>query len=426
MRRPRLALPLLALPLALGAAACHEAARSLDDTPGGARAQSDALFSALADRFGPVRLSPELAALRPRLLRAALVPSLVYPLADVWTRVEGPRREIAFAATHEGDAYRMRMAREAPPPVAPGDYLGRLTLEQVAKDDYRWTFREELAVGALSPAGVERAVEALLRAAEAALRGDARALLRESLPRTSAHLGRAFSLDTLAVAPRVQGGVAISLAASLQPERLASTMPGYAAFLDKHVAVLRLGLVELDARGRVWEAGLRDGRVYLRLAAHEGRLVPLAGLPRQDPGRSRLRMELTTRAGLFRLGFEDLVGDLARRAGPDGMRVEMTYRDAPAWQLPFLVEPLLRGSLRRPFEGEGSFLSYSLEPRGGRSSLLVRSYGLTVRESWIVRWLGGRVDATVGAFRAGAESEADRFTRDLLLALRDDIAALQQ
>lgn len=423
---PRLRLVLALGLLALGAAGCQQAARSLDETPAAASERSEALFSALADRFGPVALSPELAALRPRLLRAALVPSRIHPDTAIWTRLEGPRRELLFGAARQGGAYRMWAARDIPVPTGPGDYRGRLGLERLAKDDYRWTFREELGVGPLSPGSVERAFEALLRAAEASPREDARDLLRASLPRASAHLGRALSLDALTIAPRPQGGVTVGLAASLQPQRLAATLPGYAAFLRKHVAVMRVGLVELDARGRVWEAGLRDGRALLRFAAHGGRLIPLAGIARQDQGRARLRMELTTKAGLFRLGFEGLIGDVVRRAGPNGLSVEMTYRDEPDWRLPFLVEPLLHASLRRPFDGEGSFLGYSLEPREGQASLLVRGYSLTVRESWVVRWLGGRVDATVGAFRSGAETEADRFTRELFLALRDDFAALSR
>jgi hypothetical protein len=47
-----------------------------------------------------------------------------------------------------------------------------------------------------------------------------------------------------------------------------------------------------------------------------------------------------------------------------------------------------------------------------------------VRESWIVRWLGGMASSAVGEFRRAAEQEADHLNAECLLALRDDIAAL--
>ena len=47
-----------------------------------------------------------------------------------------------------------------------------------------------------------------------------------------------------------------------------------------------------------------------------------------------------------------------------------------------------------------------------------------MRETWILRWLGGMTSTAVSEFRRGAEAEADRFHRECLLALRDDLAAL--
>jgi hypothetical protein len=47
-----------------------------------------------------------------------------------------------------------------------------------------------------------------------------------------------------------------------------------------------------------------------------------------------------------------------------------------------------------------------------------------VRETWILRWLGGMTSTAVDEFRRAAEAEADRFHRECLLALRDDLAAL--
>ena len=55
---------------------------------------------------------------------------------------------------------------------------------------------------------------------------------------------------------------------------------------------------------------------------------------------------------------------------------------------------------------------------------LVREFRFRVRESWIIRWLGGRGDEAVSDFRKGAEVEADRYNQECLYALRDDVVTL--
>jgi hypothetical protein len=61
-------------------------------------------------------------------------------------------------------------------------------------------------------------------------------------------------------------------------------------------------------------------------------------------------------------------------------------------------------------------------PEGGTH--FVRHYRARMRETWILRWLGGMTSTAVDEFRSGAEAEADRFDRECLLALRDDLVAL--
>ena len=41
-----------------------------------------------------------------------------------------------------------------------------------------------------------------------------------------------------------------------------------------------------------------------------------------------------------------------------------------------------------------------------------------------MKWLGGASNATLSDFRKGAESESDRYSRECLYALRDDVVTL--
>jgi hypothetical protein len=100
------------------------------------------------------------------------------------------------------------------------------------------------------------------------------------------------------------------------------------------------------------------------------------------------------------------------------------YRQEPGWRLPFLIKPFLRGSLRYPFEEAGSSAGYSVRESTDGPTELVREFRFRVRESWIIRWLGGRGNEAMSDFRKGAEIEADRYNQECLYALRDDVAAL--
>jgi hypothetical protein len=46
-----------------------------------------------------------------------------------------------------------------------------------------------------------------------------------------------------------------------------------------------------------------------------------------------------------------------------------------------------------------------------------------IRESWIVRWLGGFAGKALDDLRV-AEAEADRFTLECLTAVREDLVSL--
>ena len=98
VRRPALAIVLLAL----APSACREAARGLASGPAGGDGPR-ALVEALADRFGPIDREPAFDALRPKLARAALVPSRVFDDGTAWQITANSLQRHGETLLAEGD-----------------------------------------------------------------------------------------------------------------------------------------------------------------------------------------------------------------------------------------------------------------------------------------------------------------------------------
>jgi len=418
-RLPRLFLAAFLLPGAIG---CRDVALGFGDTPQAARQHVNELLTALARRFGPAEQDEALQRLRPRLERAALVPSRIYDDPTAWSERAGTRRAVVFGGGSETGRYRLGVEPSGHVLERPGDYRGRLELEKLGDGDYEWRLREDLAAGTFRAEDLARVADAVLR--ELALAPhDARPALREALPRTAIALGRLLSLDELDVSPAPAGAHRVELVASLHPERARDgRFARYAAFLQKRALPFTLSLAIEDESGvPYWDLDFRDGHLRLRLAVRESRLVPLDAPPRPPPDRLRARVELTTKSGLFRVGFSNLVADVRLDRRQDRPGFDARFPHEPDWRLPFLVEPLLRGSLRRPFEGDGASMAYWLEAGPSGPAVFVRTFELAVRESWILRWFGGIVGDTMSDFRLTAQAEADRFSYEAFEALRQDL-----
>jgi hypothetical protein len=404
--------------------ACGNAARALALPPGGAPA-ARAFFDALAARFGPVEREPDLEAFRARLARAALTPSRVFDQAAPWTRRTDDWRAVELEGSVSGGRYRIELRDAARLPERPGDYRGRIQLTRTGDGCYEWRVREELAVGSLRPEQLAGALAALLRGAEAEAGTAAREEAEAALPRTSARLARLFRLETLDLRRDDQGAVAVRVGVRLAPDSLRPEAPRYAAFLDRYASPIRLSAVVASASGRIFltlEAA--DNLWTLRARARDGHLVPLGGAAEPAlPDELQVTVDLSTKMGLFRVGVRRLLVSvsLQRRAGDRDLVAR--FDQAPEWQLPFLVRPFLGTPLRYPFEDGGSEVRFSALQQP-RATLLVRDDRLRVRESWIVRWLGGLAGDAMSEFSRGAEQEADRFTGECLIALRDDVADL--
>jgi hypothetical protein len=414
-----LALSLAAMP------ACRPAARDLARGPAGADAPR-ALAQSLADRFGPIEREPGFDALRPKLARAALVPSRVFDDATAWTTRGDDWRAVELTGYASGDAYRMGVRGEAPWPAAPGQYRGRVRLQRVAGGRFEWTVDEALAVGRVRPSDLAAALDAMFRAAETSSEASARAAIPAAFPRASDKLGLLLHLETLTLQPEAQGSTAVRLGVRLTPAGIRGLAPRYAAYLEKYARPIRTSLVVADPEGVAWwTLDVADNLWTVRLRLRDGNLVPLEGpADRRLPSRLRATGDYSTKMGRFEVGAAHLAADVDLTRTADEKGLSARFQEEPDWHLPFLVDVLLGGPLHYPFERPGSEVSWAAREAPAGGTLVVGRYRTRVQETWILRWLGGLTSNAMGEFRRGAEAEADRFNRDCLLALRDDLVAL--
>jgi hypothetical protein len=415
---------LVVLVLVAALAACEPAARRLAEGPGGAEAAS-AMVQAVAERFGPQLREPEFEALRPKLARAAFVPSWAFDDASVWKRGDGAWRSVEFEGAPTAAGYRLGVRAEAPDPTAAGHYRGRIRLDRIASGRFEWTVREELAVGGVRPAELASAVDALFRGAEAANEAESRTAIANAFPRASATLGQALRLETLAVTKDAQGIVGLTSAVRLVPAGLRASAPRYAAFLEKYLTPIKSRVVVADGSGATWWTLEGDSNLWtLRLRLRGGSLVPLVGdAGRRVPERLSATMDYATRMGRFSIAEKGLVADVMLTRTPAEKGFLARFQKKPEWDLPFLAETLLGAPLSYPFEGPGSEAGWVARetPSGTR---IVRDYRVRMGENWVLRWLGGMTSRALSEFRSGAELEADRYHAQCLLAIRDDLVAL--
>jgi len=407
--------------------ACRRAVLALGDTPGEAAHNGGELVGALASRVGPLQRDAAFAVLRPKLSRAALVPSRAFDDPSVWTRAKGPSRELAFGGARDQGRYRVGTDTTQSALEEPADYSGLIKLTALRPGEYEWRTKEELALGPVLGGDLERAVTELFSTLENVGKGDLRERVRAELPGTAAALAPLLSLEELQVAPSGHRSSSLTLVASMNPAGITKPFPGCSRFLRRHVLPLRFHVTAFDESGsRWWEMGMRDGRLLLRLNVRGGSLSPLDGPPRRIPRWLRLEIDLTKKAGWFRVGVRGLVAHIALTSTPHERGFVASFPHEPDWVIPFTIQPFLRTSLRRPFLDDGWHVAGAVLDGDGTQTRLVRSSRLAVRESWIVGWLGGVLRLATADFLRGAEREVNQFKAAVLLALRADMLALTE
>ena len=415
--------PLTALVLLLSVA-CREAVSALGTTPERATTDAATMLNALADRFGMADLSPEVASGRPRLARYSTTPSRLLDDKDLWTSRGENDRLLEIAGTRRGGRYTLFHHHAAPAPRIPGDARHIMRLEVLGDDEFRWTALDEIALGPIAAADLDRALTALFLAAEQSAGTASRRAAPSSFPRASASLSRMFVIDSLSTTRDLDGATSVALGIGLRPGRAEQSFQALGPYARKYWVPIRWRAIVEDSLHTRWgELTKRDSSIVFRFRVKDGALVPVGELRRMGP-MTRLTVDASVKVGPFRVGVRGLDVRVLRSTSPTQMAIAFSLTEEPEWQFPPLVARLLRSPLRRPFEASGTLLRYGVRTEHASSeptSVVWRDLDITVRESGILRFFGRLGGTALGDFRAGAEKEAERLWDESLRGLAKDV-----
>jgi len=412
--------------VAVASGACRAAVPPWGQSLDSAKRNADNVFAAFAFRFYNVQRDPKFNAARPAMARYALIPSHLFADTSIWSTSRPDSVRTLFlhgGLTSKGYLFSTRSA--VPYPERLGDERHFMQLTRVGDDTYEWITHVDHAIGPVRAPQVAAALGAWFTAFEGrsapALAAEARTLFA----RTAQHAGQAFRIDSLHTSRLADGSTSLTLRLAITPDSARPRYPYFAAYLDKYLMPSR-ARVHLDDRdgARFVELVLDDGELTVRLRARGGRLVALAGPPRPLPDSLRIKVDFSAKFMIFRVGYSELVGDFTIERGEHERAWMMRFRQEPDWDFPLFAERLIRSPLRRPFEGRGSELRLAVRDDLGTQAMSVRQARTTVRESAIMRWLGGLGSEAFGDFQGKSEAEENRFLMELFGALRQDVAAL--
>jgi hypothetical protein len=316
--------------------------------------------------------------------------------------------------------------RTVPHPTALGASRHEMRLRADGDDAFTWSTDVDQAMGPMHAEAGGQVLSAFLAGGEGLSAAQVRAGHAAAFPRTTRHLSTLFRLDSVAVQPYVDGSHAVTLRARLLAGRLGPAgYPHFEKYVKKYVEPARFRFALRDARGTLFlDVEARDELMTVRVRTREGALVALTGAPRPLPDDLRLHTDAATKFGLFTVGVQNLVAEMGIRRGAHLRAWELRWRKEPDWDFPLAVNNLIRTPLRHPFAGEGMTMRLALEEHTGGQTTLVRQFRVAVKESAIVRWLGGLGNDAMSDFAGKVEADENRWLAELFEALRLDATAL--
>jgi hypothetical protein len=404
---------------------CGDAPAAFGPTPSQARANADGLFGAFVKRFTNVYRAPRYARAREMLLHYALTPSEVYADTSIWT-TSGPDgyRTLFGNATFVNGRYTFSNTVTDNPVQSLGEGRHIMRLHKLNNDDYDWFTGVDFAAGTITANDFSNVITKWIAAAEGHNESALRAGYRGTFPRTTAALGKLYSLDTLTSWVDAQGANNLRAVIHITPDGIKGDYPAYSAYMAKYADKVKLHFTLVDASGAKWlDVTSRDGYITLRLRSHDGHFAPLEGAIRPIPDTLSMRVDLTAKIKLFTVGVEHLTGEWVNVHSEHERGWNMRFTKEPGWVLPPVVGYLIKSPLRRPFEGNGTQFRFTVRDQPGAQTIMSRRGTTTVRESAILRFLGKLGGAAMGDFVANAEEEENQFNVTVFSAMKADVNA---
>jgi hypothetical protein len=404
---------------------CSDVPASFGPTPSQARANADGLFGAFVRRFTNVSRAPRYARARERLLQYALTPSEVYSDTSIWT-VYGPDsyRTLFGNATFSNGRYVFSNTVTDDPVQTLGEGRHIMRLRKLNNDDYDWFTGVDFAAGTITANDFASVITQWIAASEGHSEASLRAGYRTTFPRTTAALGRLYSLDTLVSTPDAGGANKLYMVIHITPDGIRKDYPAYAAYMAKYADKVKLHFTLVDSRGGKWlDVTSRDGYIRLRLRSRDGHFAPLDGAVRPMPDTLTMQVDFTAKIKLFTVGVEHLTGEWVNLHTDHERGWALRFTREPGWVLPPVVGYLIKSPLRRPFEGNGTQFRFTVHDQPGRQTIMSRRGSTTVRESAILRFLGKLGGAAMGDFVSNAEEDENRFNVAIYSAMRSDVSS---
>jgi hypothetical protein len=406
-------------------AGCRSSAAAFGDTPQSARAAAADVTAGFARRFTNVERDARFTYARERLGRFALAPSQLLNDTAIWVAGADPRaRSLTIDGKHTPAGYRFTARATATEPAAVGDQRHRFELRRLPDNDWHWQTSVEHSIGRFP---IDRIGPILNQSIAASTRGTT--AVREDLatifPRSSAAFGRLVRFDGVTSQPLPDGSHRVVLRSHIDAQQLGATMPAFARYVRKYIGPLQYQFLLATPDGRpAFELRAARDSIAVTARVREQELVPLEGNATALGDTLTVRVIASTRFGLFTVGVKRLDGIMTIARTPRLRAWDFRWTQPPEWRLPFGTTTLLHGSLRRPFEGSGMLVRLGLRTGDAGQTLSIRDVDLTVRESWIVRWLGKLGGTAFSDFVEQAEIEENRFLAEGLRALGADLAAI--
>ena len=291
-------------------ASCVEPIAVVSDAPTPASAKLSQLAEAFAERYTSPERSSRSEAARHRLVAGALIPTRVFDDTLVWSGSPAPTtRTLTVHGAITDRGYRIEYAPDRVPLLKPGETRHTIMLRRLPNNEFRWDTGVDFAIGSLTAADVGAMFDELFSASHdqdgAALRATARLMF----PRSTATLGKVFSLDSLTTRPSAQGTTMVALVIGIHTDDLHSTAPHFADYLNKYIANSRYRFSLADRNGALFfEATGGDRHLNIRYRVKAGSIVSYLGPPRALPDSLRLSSDLSIHVKMFNVGWKNLVG----------------------------------------------------------------------------------------------------------------------